>query len=118
MRKTRSLLMSLLLVLVPATVSWGDYLEVRRPVTMKARPQKDATTVANLQSGTYIIILQAEQRDGYYRAEIPAAGKSGWVYRTFVRRYPGNIPARRSGGFETGGSFETGGGFDADTGLV
>jgi hypothetical protein len=79
------------LVLASVTLS-ADYLEVRRQVTLKADPDRDAEVVETLAPDTQLELLDDQQTNGYYRARIPESGLDGWVYRSFVRRIRGTIP--------------------------
>lgn len=81
----------LALVLIPGTLH-ADYLEVSRAATLKAEPSGDAEVVSRLDAGITLTLLEDDQTSGYYHARL-SGGTAGWVYRTFVRRYPGSPPA-------------------------
>lgn len=76
---------------VPA-VAAADYLEVRRAATLKAEPDSGAAVVARPEIGSLLILLDEDQTNGYYLARPVSGGPSGWIYRTLVRRHPGDIP--------------------------
>jgi endonuclease G len=74
----------------------ADYLEVRRPALLKSGPSRSSETRLRLQPQVHLQLLRTQQRSGYYSAEDPVSGTRGWVYRTFVRRYPGELPVREA----------------------
>jgi hypothetical protein len=78
-------------LLVSAVAADADYLEVRRSVTLKQSPHRDAVVFRHLEPGQLLRLLDGEQTDGYYFAELPGH-PPGWVYRTFVRRHAGPLP--------------------------
>jgi endonuclease G len=83
----------ILLVCLPISVVPGDYLEVRRPAGIKAEPNRDAATIERVTPGTTLQLLdEGRQVNGYYNVETPSPGRSGWIYRTLVRRFPGEVP--------------------------
>lgn len=90
-RRAALLPVACLLVLVGA--AHADYLEVRRPATLKAQPDRDAAVRAHAQPGNLLRLLDnGRQENGYYHAQ-PGSGESdGWIYRTLVRRHAGPIP--------------------------
>ncbi len=49
-----------------------------------------------LDAGDYLALLQDNQENGYYHAQLFSGGPAGWVYRTFVRRHPGSAPPTES----------------------
>lgn len=83
------LLLALLLIL-PAPLH-ADYLKVSRSATLKAEPAGDAEVVSPLAVDAMLELLSGEQVSGYYSART-TNGVEGWVYRTFVRRFPGELP--------------------------
>lgn len=71
----------------------ADYLEVRRPATLRATPGSDATVRARPEVGALLRLLDGgQQDDGYYHAQPASGGPDGWIYRTLVRRHAGSIP--------------------------
>jgi endonuclease G, mitochondrial len=89
-------------LLLPGTLQ-ADYLKTTRAATLKVDAAGDAEVLSALEVGVALELLADEQTSGYYHAR-SAAGTAGWVYRTFVRRYPGALPtspiAQPSGGTE------------------
>ncbi len=92
--KIRHVLCFLIVLLcVFASEVYGDYLEVRRSATIKAEPNRDALILEDVRSGTNLQLLNdGQQSNGYYQVETISAGQPGWIYRTLVRRYRGEIP--------------------------
>jgi endonuclease G len=80
-------------LLVGTVTLRADFLEVRRPVTLKATPAGNAPGIAQLQPPTLLPLVSETQQNGYYQVLLPETGERGWVYRTFVRRRAGQIPA-------------------------
>jgi len=82
-----------LLICFSASFTYGDYLEVRRSATIKAEPQSGSAIIDHVAPGTYLELLDGgEQMDGYYHVHSVSLGQPGWIYRTLVRRHPGEIP--------------------------
>ena len=76
-----------------ASIVFGDYLEVRRPATIKAGPDRDAMILEKVLIGTRLHLLdEGCQTNGYYSVRAVSLGQTGWIYRTLVRRYSGEIP--------------------------
>ena len=92
--KTFSVLCSLILfICLPFTAVYGDYLEVRRSATIKAEPNRDARVIERVAPGTNLQLQdEGRQTNGYYSVQTVSLGQSGWIYRTLVRRHPGEIP--------------------------
>ncbi|MCP4591586.1 MAG: MBL fold metallo-hydrolase [bacterium] len=74
-----------------ALVARADYVEVRRPATVKAAPHRDALVLRRVSRGDLLALAASIQDNGYYAVTLPEGGGTGWVYRTLVRRHPGNI---------------------------
>lgn len=99
LRKRWLRLFPLVLLALPS-LALADYLEVRRTAVVKAEPSRDARAVFRPEVGSYLNLLSDVQKNGYYEVSVPATGERGWIYRTFVRRYPGSppepsVPAKR-----------------------
>lgn len=93
----RHLLLATIVVFAPCRSVHADYLEVRRSAILKAAPEKDAADVLRPEVGALLGLLESDQTDGYYHAQPLPSGGAGWIYRTLVRRYPGNPPATAVG---------------------
>jgi len=71
----------------------ADYLEVRRSAYIRAESNREAQVVERIEPGSYLDLLDdGRQSNGYYHVMIISQGRTGWIYRTLVRRYPGSIP--------------------------
>lgn len=93
MKTLSSLYCLTLIICLPVAAVYGDYLEVRRSAKIKAEPNREADHVERVERGTYLQLLDdGHQTNGYYRVRTVPQGQSGWIYRTLVRRYPGEIP--------------------------
>jgi len=70
----------------------ADYLELTRATTIKEEPRNDASIIVRVDRGTYLALApDVEQTNGYYYIQVPNSNQYGWIYRTFVRRYPGDL---------------------------
>jgi len=75
------------------SLSSAQYLEVRRSATIKVQPYRDALIIEKVQRGNYLELLNSgQQENGYYKVKATSVNQEGWIYRTLVRRYEGNIP--------------------------
>jgi endonuclease G len=110
-----SKLLVTLILLGAAPASIADYLVVRRPASLKTQPSRNAETLVSLSDGDRLLLLDEKQRNGYYHAGGSDSADDGWVYRTFVRRYPGDAPERRK---EPLAPRSPSGRTDLDTGLT
>lgn len=81
------------------TVSFDEesYLIVSRDVTIKEEPRGDSPIKARAKKGDYLLVLSSEQVNGYFNVQVPNTDTKGWVYRTLVRRYEGEIPVDLQG---------------------
>jgi beta-lactamase superfamily II metal-dependent hydrolase len=70
----------------------ADSLEVRRPATVKAEPHRDGRILYRVAPGDWLWLANDAQTDGYYEVVLPDGTGQGWIYRTLVRRHPGNPP--------------------------
>lgn len=74
-------------------VSYADYLEVGRAANIKDSPQSAGAIIEKAEPGTLLALLDdGEQQNGYYKTISPTQARAGWIYRTYVRRYPGALP--------------------------
>ena len=98
MRRLNLSIVGLLLALLWGLPAKADYLEVRRSSTIKDRPVRDAVIIERPDIGSFLQLLDdGDQRNGYYRVVAPIARDPGWIYRTLVRRHPGNAPGTVAG---------------------
>lgn len=70
----------------------ADYLQVSRSATLKESPFGQALVLDRVEEGDYLILLEDQQQNGYFFAKNPETNISGWIYRTLVRRFEGEIP--------------------------
>ena len=81
-----------------APITKADHLEIRRTVTLKEEPNRNAAIMERLEPQMLVELLEGgEQTNGYYRAVGPETGGPGWIYRTFVRRHTGPVPGSVTG---------------------
>jgi DNA/RNA endonuclease G (NUC1) len=86
---------ALIVIAVPGTAVRGDYLEVRRATTLRAEPDRQSAPVEQVTPGIRLQLLdEGRQTSGYYHAATAVDAQPGWVYRTMVRRYPGEAPGQ------------------------
>src|SRR6266581_149154 len=70
----------------------ADYLHVTRSATVYAEPNRTSDVVFKADTESNLLLTNSETENGYYQVQNPATGQTGWVYRTLVRRYKGDIP--------------------------
>lgn len=71
--------------------SRADYLVVQRHALVKGEPEREAETLRVVEEGDMLPLAAGDQTNGYYEVLLDD-DQTGWVYRTFVRRWPGEIP--------------------------
>jgi len=93
MKRFSSLCFPIFVVFLCVNVSYGDYLEVSRRASVKAEPRSGTEIIERVEARTHIELLnQGRQENGYYQVRAPGTHEIGWIYRTFVRRYYGDMP--------------------------
>ena len=93
MRTKTILVMAAWIIAVAAGEVLADYLEVSRSANVKAEPSGDAVMIERAEPGDRLKLLDdGAQTNGYYKVEPRLHGGEGWIYRTLVRRYAGDIP--------------------------
>lgn len=93
MRVSRRALASAGLLFI-STFCFSDYIELSRNAHFYSKPDRTSTVIKSLERGQELpLVPGSEQVNGYYNATDTASSQSGWVYRTFVRRYEGAIEA-------------------------
>src|SRR5215831_16768308 len=90
--KTKCLVHLLLFFVFCAAAAYGDYVEVRRAATAYVDPDRTSETAFRAEQGANLHLVESEQTNGYYHVEDPKTGTQGWIYRTLVRRFPGDVP--------------------------
>lgn len=96
------------LLVVPCGIALADYLVASRNATVKEQPKGDATIIERASKGDTLALLDnGTQQNGYYHVTGPKTGRDGWIYRTLVRRYEGEIPGSTTTTSGTGSSTST-----------
>jgi len=71
----------------------ADYLVVKRAATIRVEPDASAELLSKQPPESTLNLLGGDLTNGYYPVADPGSNQPGWVYKTFVRRYPGGAPA-------------------------
>jgi endonuclease G len=97
--KLRLMMAAVLLILIGLpSLTHADYLIVSRSATIKTAPQGDASIIERAEPDVALALLDdGSQTNGYYKVTAPSSGADGWIYRTLVRRYPGDISEAEAG---------------------
>ena len=90
--KTRYAIVFVAFLIITVSFDVPSYLIVSRSVTIKEEPQGEAAIKDTAKAGDYLLVLSPKQVNGYFHVQVPNTDIQGWVYRTFVRRYLGEIP--------------------------
>jgi beta-lactamase superfamily II metal-dependent hydrolase len=70
----------------------ADYYTVARRATLRATPSVAGTIHQRVDVGDVLALHSNSLVDGYVNVTA-ANGKTGWVYRTFLSRHPGDAPS-------------------------
>jgi len=81
-----------ILLMAIASIAKADYLTITRPATIRAAATRDSDSLARLEEGTELPLLEGVPTSGYFRVRLRATQQDGWVYRTFVERHTGDAP--------------------------
>ncbi|MBC8472238.1 MAG: DNA/RNA non-specific endonuclease [Planctomycetes bacterium] len=93
MKKYFNLYPAILIAILWADVNYGDYLEVHRRAAIKTEAGSGAEIIERVEPQTCVELLnEGRQENGYYQVRAPGTQESGYIYRTFVRRYYGDMP--------------------------
>lgn len=96
-RAPRTLLTLLLVQLALfGSLSFADYAEVNRRVSLRSQPTAGANVVRRAELGDNLRLLSNAQTNGFFHVS-DRTGQSGWVYRSFVTIRPGDVPALSAG---------------------
>ena len=88
-RVVTGILISLLL----ASSSFCQYLTVSRSANIKEKPIFEYQTIIKVDQGQILAFLDnGTQANGYYHVLVPDKTKSGWIYRSLVRRSNDPLP--------------------------
>ena len=87
-------LITITLLLMAHINLMADYLEIRRNVGIKAEPISSAEVIYQASAGELFALLNdGNQTNGYYKIALEGA-RTGWIYRTMVRLYKGDLPPK------------------------
>jgi len=91
--KTHAVLTAAVLFVMGLSITaHADYVKTSRPATLRALPHGDADIIIHVDVGVCLPLIDSTQANGYYHVLSDNAGREGWIYRTLVRRYPGDPP--------------------------
>ena len=89
----RRIVVLLLGLCVLAWPARADYVKVTHtPAVIRAEASSQAKELYRPEKDEVFPLESATQTNGYYRVKIPSTGETGWIYRTFVRRFLGTAP--------------------------
>ena len=81
------------LIFLSCFIVKADYLKITRKASVKATPERNSPVITKLEQGEYVYLLDnGIQENGYYHIQLKGLNQTGWVYRTYVRGYTGDIP--------------------------
>jgi hypothetical protein len=91
------LFLSILFIFFAPLSAFSDSLEVRRDANVYEKPSRHSKRVHRIDlkdhEGPYLVqLLQDSRKNGYYKIRIPGQNKSGWIYKSYVRRHKGQHP--------------------------
>jgi endonuclease G, mitochondrial len=93
MKKSFNLFPAILITILCTGLGYADYLQTHRRATIKAEPKSRSQAIEKIEPQTCIELLnEGKQERGYYRVRAPGSQEPGYIYRTFVRRYYGQMP--------------------------
>src|SRR4051794_28350666 len=85
--------LSLCLLFWLSLIARADYLEVRKSVALRTQASSDSAPLHyKVEVGTKLGLTEETTQNGYYHVRDQKSGETGWIYRSFVRRFPGDIP--------------------------
>lgn len=84
-------------LLFPSVVL-ADFVEVRRNANVYAEPRTSSDVIARFEvtdasSIVRLTVVEDDLRNGYHSVALPDQSVSGWIYKTRVRRFPGELAA-------------------------
>src|SRR5690606_818010 len=72
---------------------YADYLRVSRKAAIKAESNSSSRTLVSVDEDTLLeLVNNGEQVNGYYAVRGNNFSGTGWIYKTFARRYYGDMP--------------------------
>ena len=91
--QTRRLLAGLVVSLLWfAALAHADYVEVRSAANVYSDANRNSDVQFRPDAGSNLHLVESETTNGYYHVEDPRTGTQGWIYRSMVRRFQGDIP--------------------------
>jgi beta-lactamase superfamily II metal-dependent hydrolase len=74
----------------------GQYLQVSRQANIKESYNGNSPTLEKANKGDYYVMVKeaSDSTNSYYKVKCNTKDQDGWIYRTLVRRYEGNIPGK------------------------
>jgi beta-lactamase superfamily II metal-dependent hydrolase len=72
-------------------IASADHLVVQRNGNLREEPNSESEIIEKVKTGDKLELLDTDQTDGYYFVKSALSGQSGWIYRTLVKRMPGDI---------------------------
>jgi endonuclease G, mitochondrial len=80
-------------VILFSVVLFGDYVQVTNEATIFSQPDKYSNKLNTVKNGESLNLKDdGKQVAGYYHIEMLSPRINGWIYRSTVRRYKGDIP--------------------------
>lgn len=71
----------------------ADYLKTNKEASVKSLPSGNSPIISKIAEDSYLLLLdEGNQQNGYYHVQLLNTKQNGWIYRTYTRRYPGDIP--------------------------
>ena len=93
MNRGKIVLRLLAAFLLLSQLVYADSLRVSRSATIKDAPHRGAEVLLRASEGDVLELASSTQTNGYYEVWLPRHTRTGWIYRTLVRRSAGIPPA-------------------------
>jgi len=97
MLKRRLFRTVMLLVLFLPLIARADYVEVGRAAKVYIESNRNSDVLFRAEVGTDLHLVESDTQNGYYHVEDSKTGTQGWIYRSMVRRFSGDIPQAETG---------------------
>lgn len=81
------------LILLAALFAHADYLKVDKAAPVRSQPSGDGTSAFRVKPGDLLHLLDNDKTNEYYHVQNLSSGESGWIYKSWVRRFAGDPPA-------------------------
>jgi len=92
----RALTRLLTLLVLSSLLAHADYLKVDKAAPVRSQPSGDADTAFKVKSGDLLQLLDNDKTNGYYHVQDISTGETGWIFKSWVRRFAGDPPAATS----------------------